>query len=902
MSVTEILRDVLIVLVAAKVAAEIATRLKVPAVVGEILAGVLIGPSLLGFVGPTEALDVLAELGVILLLLQVGLELDVRDLTVVGKTSLAVAVLGVGLPLAMGYGVGIAFDYDSNTALFLGAALAATSVGITARVFSDLRALTTIEARTVLGAAVADDVLGLVILTVVVRIATEGSVSFLAVLGIFAVAIAFLVATAIVGARFAPAIVRLVQRYSRASGTLVVFALAFALFLAELADAAQLAPIIGAVVAGIALNRSDQRERIERDLAPLGHVFIPFFFVGIGIAVDIGSFVDADVIGVAAALIAVAVVGKLLAGLGATGSRGDKLLIGLGMLPRGEVGLIFAAIGLQEGILGDDLYASVLLVVVATTLIAPPLLRWRLRVVSTDLRPQLESRSPKPEGGWLWIDDGVIDLSGEPPPHAALAVGLEAGMAIASGAAPGSRLLEWLKSRPDEPLRWDADATRELFEVLKHGNARTWRFLEASGVLEQALPELAGAVRSRRADPHMLDSSQVLRFELVERTRELEADDPEAAVEHARLEHPEWLLLAALILDTAGEESEPVALARRLVQRLDLGAAAEEEIALLVGNPGLLRAAAGRVDGLDEESVLQLAAHIEHRERAGALYLLSLALAPLDAVEHGRLRELFALVTEMLEQPALTGLDARNLVEQRRAEAMRLATGPLQSKRIEHAPRAYLLSQSSADVARQVARLERLPARGEARVVVTTPGPDAWVIDVASRDRPALLAHVSGVFLDHGLDVLSAVVATWSDGAALESFRVRPATPDPEDLGAKRLEAAIVASFDRPLTSPPNPDAEISFDDAGSPWYTLCEVRSPDGQALLHAITVGIAAAGGSVHSARLETAAGDAVDRFELTDAAGRKLDRAAKEAVRVAIINGVTPRRRRFGRPVGV
>ena len=177
MTVVEILRDLLILLVAAKFAAEVAERIHVPAVVGEIVAGVVIGPSLLGLVGTTDVLEVLAELGVILLLLQVGLEMDVRDLAAVGRASMSVAVIGVVLPMAMGFGVGVAFDYDGNTALFLGAALAATSVGITARVFSDLRALTSVEARTVLGAAVADDVLGLVILTVVVRIVTEGTVS-----------------------------------------------------------------------------------------------------------------------------------------------------------------------------------------------------------------------------------------------------------------------------------------------------------------------------------------------------------------------------------------------------------------------------------------------------------------------------------------------------------------------------------------------------------------------------------------------------------------------------------------------------------------------------------------------------------------------------------------------------
>jgi Na+:H+ antiporter len=913
-TVVEILRDILIVLVAAKVAAELAERIKVPAVVGEIVAGMLIGPSVLGLVGPTEVLEVLAELGVILLLLQVGLEMDVRDLAAVGRASMSVAVIGVVLPMALGYGVGVAFDYDSNTSLFLGAALAATSVGITARVFSDLRALTSVEARTVLGAAVADDVLGLVILTVVVRIVTEGTVSLMTVFSIVGVAIAFLVLTAYLGGRFGPPLFRAVQKYSRSAGTLVALALAFTLLFAELADAAQLAPIIGAFVAGLSLSRSDQRERIERDLTPVGHLFIPVFFLAIGIAVDVTSFVRAEVLEVAGALAVVAIIGKLLAAVGAVGSPGDKPLIGLGMLPRGEVGLIFATIGLKEGVLGDDLYSSLLLVVLITTLMAPPLLRWRLQKLAAGRRPKVASGEPMPEGGWLVVDDGVVDITGNAPSRLALKIGFEAALAIADGARPGRRLLEWLGALGDESIQWDRDATQRLLEVLLRGNDRAWRFLEASGVLERALPELADSVQRRRADPHLLDSSQVLRFELVERLRELTKHDARAAEEQSQLDHPEWLLLAALILDTAGQDSEPVALARRLVQRLDLGAAAEQEIALLVGNPGLLRASAGRVEGLDEESVLKLATHLEQTERARALYLLSLGVGELEPVERARLDDLFMLIVTMLEQPSLTGLEARNLVEQRRSEAMRLVSDPAQQKRVEQAPRAYLLSQSADAVARQVRLLDRVPGRNEVRVALYSFEDDEWELDVASRDRPALLAHVTGVLLAYGLDVYNSVIATWGDGIALESFKVRRAEidlsapigpdhlqpmepPDPE-----RLEAAISSSFGGPLGAEPNPEAEVSFDDEGSPWYTLCEVRSIDRPGLLHTITVGVAAAGASVHSARVETVDAFAMDRFELTDSTGRKLDDETKDAVREAIVGGVNLRHKRFGRLVKI
>jgi [protein-PII] uridylyltransferase len=233
----------------------------------------------------------------------------------------------------------------------------------------------------------------------------------------------------------------------------------------------------------------------------------------------------------------------------------------------------------------------------------------------------------------------------------------------------------------------------------------------------------------------------------------------------------------------------------------------------------------------------------------------------------------------------------------------------MQQSRVEHAPRAYLLSQPAASVARQVRLLDHLPGRREARVALYEAGaPDRWEIDVASRDRPALLAHVSGVLVAYGLDVESAVIATWGDGAALESFLVRraPANGDPVGGAAHigpgvppdpaALEQAIVASFHEPLGSEADPEAELTFDDEGSPWYTMCEVRGPDRRGLLHSITVGMAEAGASVHSARLETVAGRAVDRFALTDANGRKLDAEQKDAVVDAIRTGVTPRRRRF------
>jgi [protein-PII] uridylyltransferase len=203
-----------------------------------------------------------------------------------------------------------------------------------------------------------------------------------------------------------------------------------------------------------------------------------------------------------------------------------------------------------------------------------------------------------------------------------------------------------------------------------------------------------------------------------------------------------------------------------------------------------------------------------------------------------------------------------------------------------------LLAQEAADVARAAALLEPPPARGRARVAVAPLDGGEFRVEVASRDRPALLATVSGALADSGLTVLDAVVATWGDGGALDSFRVLPVTRTSPDADA--LAAAIVAAFELPLEAPATPGAEIAFDDDGSPWYTLAEVRCPDCPGLLHAITVGFASAGVNVHSAQVLTVNGQAADRFELTDGNGRKLGDAAKRAVRDAVTGGVRTGRR--------
>ena len=379
-----ILGNLLIIILVARLAAELAERIKIPAVLGEIVAGIIIGPSVLGLIDPIKHLDVadmvllLGEIGVILLLFQVGLEMDLGEKAKVGKPAFIVAIIGVAVPFAAGFGVAASFGEDAKVALFIGATLTATSVGITARVLGDLRALALRESRIVLGAAVADDVLGLVILTVVVKVVTEGSISAGVVLETIGLAVGFLLITGLLAIYVIPRLFTRIDRLAKSTTTIVSSAFALTLAFSLLANQAKLAFIIGAFMAGLAVGRSPQHERISEGLNPLGHIFIPVFFASIGINADLEAMFQPSVLVLAVSLTVVAIIGKLVAGLGVGRSGGDKLLIGIAMMPRGEVGLIFASIGLSKGVLDDELYGAVLLMVLVTTLITPPLIRLKL--------------------------------------------------------------------------------------------------------------------------------------------------------------------------------------------------------------------------------------------------------------------------------------------------------------------------------------------------------------------------------------------------------------------------------------------------------------------------------------------------------------------------------------------
>jgi Kef-type K+ transport system membrane component KefB len=353
---------------------EIAQRVGQPSVLGELLAGVILGGSLLMILDPSDAVvHAFAELGVLILLFQIGLHTELKSLLAVGSTAGTVGALGVILPFGAGYFVSTALGLSSLEALVCAAALTATSIGISARVLADLGVLNSKEGQIVIGAAVLDDVVGLIMLSVVSVVAAGGDLTIGSVATTSAIAIGFVVVSIAVGNYVMPPVFRKVAKL-KVSGALGVIALAFALAMAWVASMAGSAPIIGAFAAGLILNGTPQTHSIEDSAKGLGYFFVPIFFAAVGASVDVRTFADPAVLMLGGALIVVGVVGKFAAAYAPFWFKGNKALIGVAMIPRGEVGLIFAQMGIATRVLDDALFSALALMVMVTTLMAPPLL------------------------------------------------------------------------------------------------------------------------------------------------------------------------------------------------------------------------------------------------------------------------------------------------------------------------------------------------------------------------------------------------------------------------------------------------------------------------------------------------------------------------------------------------
>jgi Kef-type K+ transport system membrane component KefB len=373
----EILTDLFLVLLAAKLGDEVFKRIGQPAIIGEILGGVLIGPSVFGLVEVSEVIEVFAELGVVFLLFWVGLETRLSEMRAVGSTAVSVGIGGAVVPFAVGIGAGLVLDKSIETSVFLGAALAATSAGITAATFLDLGINRTRAARTVLGAAVVDDILALLLLSVAVGMAAQGGIDAGEIVLSLGISLAFLGFFALGGTR-------LLQRWPHLlhephfSESPLLPAVLVCLGLAAFAAGIGLAALIGAFLAGMIVAETKDQHPIEEEVEPLYAFFPPFFFAFIGIELELDALFDAETLALLAVITVLAIATKLvpsyLASRRGLGTE-EAAVVGVGMTPRGEVGIVVASIGATEGVVDAQLFAVVVGMSILTTMIAPFALR-----------------------------------------------------------------------------------------------------------------------------------------------------------------------------------------------------------------------------------------------------------------------------------------------------------------------------------------------------------------------------------------------------------------------------------------------------------------------------------------------------------------------------------------------
>ena len=411
-----VLVSLVVIYLASKLGGELSRLVDLPPVLGELVAGVVVGVSALHllvfpetgavasdsivvtilqqiaglspesssevYTSFSEVVSVLAEIGVIILLFEIGLESDLRELQKVGSRAAIVAVVGVVAPFVAGTaGLMLIFGMPTIPAVFAGAALTATSIGITSKVLSELGQLKSTEGQIIVGAAVIDDVLGIIVLAVVASLAKTGEVDVTNLIYLIVSATAFLLGSIFLGKFFNKSFVAIAEKL-QTRGKLVIPALVFAFSMAFLANAIHLEAILGAFAAGLVLDETDKRKELDQQILPIADILVPIFFVSVGAKVDLSvlnptSADNRQGLVIAAFLIVVAIIGKLMTGWAVFGKeKVNRLAIGIGMIPRGEVGLVFAGIGAASGVLDKPLQAAIIIMVILTTFVAPPMLRF----------------------------------------------------------------------------------------------------------------------------------------------------------------------------------------------------------------------------------------------------------------------------------------------------------------------------------------------------------------------------------------------------------------------------------------------------------------------------------------------------------------------------------------------
>lgn len=424
-----VLLSLVIIYIASKLGGELSRMLDFPPVLGELIGGVIVGISALHllvfpdtgatasdsaimsilqlidkispeavtsiFQSQSEVVSVLAELGVIILLFEIGLESDIKELQKVGYQATIVACVGVAVPFAAGTaGLIYFFGVPAIPAIFAGAALTATSIGITSKVLSEIGQLKSKEGQIIVGAAVIDDILGIIVLAVVASLAKTGEVDTFNVIYLIASATVFLIGSILLGKFFNKTFVSVVD-ILQTRGNIIIPAFVFAFFMAFIGNAIHLEAILGAFAAGLVLDETDKRQELDEQVKPIADLFVPIFFVTVGAKADVGvlnPFVPENREGliIATFLIVIAIIGKVVTGWAVFGQPGiNRLAIGIGMIPRGEVGLVFAAIGTASGVIDKPLQVAIIVMVILTTFLAPPFLRLVFKE-----KEQIESSEP----------------------------------------------------------------------------------------------------------------------------------------------------------------------------------------------------------------------------------------------------------------------------------------------------------------------------------------------------------------------------------------------------------------------------------------------------------------------------------------------------------------------------
>ena len=425
-----VLVSLVIIYLTSKIGGELCLKVKLPPVLGELVGGVIIGVSTLHllifpgadvlatdsltiqwlmatagltaanapsvFTHQSEAISLLSELGVVILLFEIGLESDLQELLKVGTQAVIVAIVGVVVPFAIGtLGLIYLFGTPPIAAIFAGASLTATSIGITAKVLTEIGKLNTTEGQIIIGAAVVDDVLGIIILAVVAGLSQTGTVDLPTIGYLILSATVFLIGSILLGRQLKDYFVVIVDRL-QTRGQVLSVALIFAFTLAYIAVAIHLEAILGAFAAGLILAETEKRDDILRQIQPVADLLVPIFFVVVGAKTDLtilNPFVAANREGlvIAAFLIIAAIGGKVITALTISGkTQINRLAVGVGMIPRGEVGLIFVSVGAASGVVSDSIQAATILMVIATTFVAPPLLRLAFATAATPASPTTE--------------------------------------------------------------------------------------------------------------------------------------------------------------------------------------------------------------------------------------------------------------------------------------------------------------------------------------------------------------------------------------------------------------------------------------------------------------------------------------------------------------------------------